>query len=65
MGSNGHSVVAGRLSVADMAKPGIILNLVGVTLTSFFVLTYGSFVFDISLSGQPDWARACANATAC
>lgn len=46
-----------RLRVFDMSKTGLALNFIGVaivTLTTYYLAT---FIFDISLSVFPEWAR--------
>lgn len=46
----------GRLRIADMARTGILLNLLGaiiITLATFFI---GKIVFNIDLSVFPEWA---------
>ena len=46
-----------RLRVFDMSKAGLALNFIGVvivTLTTYYLAT---FIFDISLSVFPEWAR--------
>ena len=45
-----------RLYVLDMARPGIVVNLIGVAviLVGFFV--WGSVVWGIDLTVMPEWA---------
>ncbi|MGK7345399.1 MAG: SLC13 family permease [Candidatus Nitrospinota bacterium M3_3B_026] len=47
---------SGRLRVADMAKAGILFNLIGVVLITAGVYLLGGAVFDIDLGRFPDWA---------
>lgn len=47
---------SGWLTVRQMARVGIVLNLLGVGLTVTVVYLIGANVFDIPLSGMPDWA---------
>lgn len=47
---------SGRLSVGEMARIGVVLNLVGVVVIATIVLTVGTVVFDIDPSVMPDWA---------
>jgi sodium-dependent dicarboxylate transporter 2/3/5 len=47
---------SGRLSVGEMAKVGIVLNLVGALVIAVVVYTLGSMVFHIDPSVLPDWA---------
>lgn len=46
-----------RLKVIDMSKTGLALNMIGiiiVTLASYYIAT---FVFDIALDANPEWAK--------
>lgn len=45
-----------RLRVADMARVGVILNLLGVAVITLAVLLLGKGVFGIDLTSMPDWA---------
>ncbi len=45
---------SGRLRISDMAKTGIVINFVGVTIISIFVYFLGTWLFD--LGTLPDWA---------
>ena len=56
---NAIAFSGGDLVVMDMARPGIVANLVGICLTSLFAYTLGGLVF--GLTGEaPDWAAAAA-----
>lgn len=50
-------MVQGRLRVRHMASAGILLNLAGVLIISFSMLTFGALVFGIDLSSFPCWAE--------
>ncbi len=52
---------SGRLSVGEMARVGIVLNLVGALLIAGVVYTLGSVVFDIDPSVLPEWATSIAS----
>ena len=45
-----------RISVAEMARAGIFLNLVGALVIATLVTTLGETVFDIQSGVMPDWA---------
>jgi sodium-dependent dicarboxylate transporter 2/3/5 len=45
-----------RLTIAEMAKIGFMLNFVGVVLITLLVYFYGTYVFGIDMSVMPDWA---------
>ncbi|MCH7991707.1 MAG: SLC13/DASS family transporter [Gemmatimonadetes bacterium] len=47
-----------RISVGEMARIGIVLNLVGALLISAVVFTVGTVVFDIDPSVLPEWATS-------
>lgn len=47
---------AGRLSIAQMAKTGLVMNLIGIVITTLLVLTIGRAVLGIDLSAMPAWA---------
>ncbi len=49
-----------RLSIAEMARAGIFLNLIGALVIATVVYTLGLVVFDIDPSVLPDWARSLA-----
>lgn len=48
---------SGWLTVRQMARVGIVLNFLAVGLTVIAVYVIGTKVFDIPLTGMPDWAR--------
>jgi sodium-dependent dicarboxylate transporter 2/3/5 len=50
-----------RISVGEMARIGIVLNLVGALLISAVVFTVGTVVFDIDPSVLPEWATSIAS----
>lgn len=47
---------AGRLSIAQMARTGLVMNLIGIVITTLIVLTIGKMVLGIDLGVMPDWA---------
>lgn len=47
----------GRLTIPDMAKTGVILNLIAVMIVSFYTLFAGPAVLGIRMDGAPDWAN--------
>ena len=47
-----------RITVGEMARTGILLNLIGVLVIATIVFTVGLTVFDIDPSVVPDWARS-------
>jgi solute carrier family 13 (sodium-dependent dicarboxylate transporter), member 2/3/5 len=47
---------SGRLRVGEMARAGIVLNLLGAVVIAAFVYTIGSVVFQIDPATLPDWA---------
>ena len=51
---------SGRLTVGEMARIGIFLNLIGALVISAIVFTVGTVVFDIDPSVVPEWARTIA-----
>jgi sodium-dependent dicarboxylate transporter 2/3/5 len=52
---------SGRLTVGEMARIGIVLNLVGALLIATVVYTLGAAVFDIDPSTLPTWATSMAS----
>jgi sodium-dependent dicarboxylate transporter 2/3/5 len=46
-----------RLKVMDMARNGIILNLIGIIVISLATYFWGMYIFDIDLSMFPLWAK--------
>ena len=55
-----NSIVFGsnRISVGEMARAGIFLNLIGVLVIATIVYTLGLVVFDIDPAVLPEWARS-------
>ena len=51
---------SGRLSVGEMARIGIVLNLVGALVLAAVVYTVGTVVFDIDPAVLPEWATSIA-----
>ncbi|SVA49506.1 uncharacterized protein METZ01_LOCUS102360 [marine metagenome] len=51
---------SGRISVAEMVRIGIFLNLIGVLVITAIVLLVGTTVFGIDPSLVPDWANSMA-----
>ena len=49
-----------RITVGEMARTGILLNLIGVLVIATIVFTVGLTVFDIDPAVVPDWARSLA-----
>jgi sodium-dependent dicarboxylate transporter 2/3/5 len=49
---------SGRITVADMAKVGIVINLIGVAVITTVFLLLGTAVFSIDPGILPDWAVA-------
>ena len=49
-----------RFSIAEMARAGIVLNLIGVVVIAAVVYTLGLTVFDIDPATVPDWATSIA-----
>jgi sodium-dependent dicarboxylate transporter 2/3/5 len=52
---------SGRLSVGEMARIGIVLNLIGALVVASIVYTVGAVVFDIDPGVLPDWATSMAS----
>ncbi len=52
----------GRLRIADMARIGVWLNLIGVIVVTAATWWIARVVFDIDLSALPDWAREIGSA---
>ena len=46
-----------RLTIAEMARAGIVLNLVGALVIALVVYSLGLVVFDIDPGNVPDWAK--------
>ena len=49
-----------RITVGEMARTGILLNLIGVLVIATIVFTVGLTVFDIDPAVVPDWATSIA-----
>ncbi|OFX51744.1 MAG: sodium:dicarboxylate symporter [Bacteroidetes bacterium GWB2_41_8] len=45
-----------RVTVSQMAKTGLILNLIGAVIVTVMTYLLGTFVFDINIGEFPDWA---------
>jgi len=54
---------SGRLTVGEMARVGIFLNIIGAVVVSVIVFTVGTVVFDIDPNIVPDWAQSMAEGT--
>jgi len=54
---------SGRMTVGEMARIGIVLNLVGALVIAGVVYALGPLVFDIDPSVLPDWATSLASGT--
>ena len=50
-----------RISIAQMARAGIFLNLIGALVIASVVYTLGLVVFDIDPGALPDWATSIAS----
>ena len=50
-----------RFSIAEMARAGIVLNLIGALVIATVVSTFGLAVLDIDLDTMPDWASSISN----
>lgn len=50
-----------RISVGEMARIGIVLNLIGAVVITAIVITLGTVVFQIDPGVVPDWATSIAN----
>lgn len=46
---------SGRLTVNQLARTGILLNLLGVIIITLAIYTLGDYVFNISTGAFPDW----------
>ena len=47
-----------RFSIAEMARAGIVLNIIGALTIATVVYTFGMAVFDIDLNALPEWATS-------
>lgn len=52
---------SGRLTVGEMARIGLVLNLVGALVIAGIVYTLGTAVFDIDPNVLPEWATTLAS----
>jgi sodium-dependent dicarboxylate transporter 2/3/5 len=52
---------SGRLTVGEMARVGIVLNLIGALVIAAIVYTVGPAVFDMDPGGLPEWAASLAS----
>jgi sodium-dependent dicarboxylate transporter 2/3/5 len=50
-----------RISVGEMARIGLVLNLVGAVVIASVVMTVGTVVFEIDPSVLPEWASSIAS----
>jgi sodium-dependent dicarboxylate transporter 2/3/5 len=50
-----------RISVGEMARIGLVLNLIGAVVVAILVYTVGTVVFDIDPNIVPDWATSIAS----
>lgn len=48
---------SGHIKISDMARAGVILNLLGVIIITLLFYYYGSLVLDIDPAVFPEWAR--------
>lgn len=48
---------SGRIKIAEMAKVGVFINLVGVVLIASLFYFIGTVVFSIDVTNFPEWAR--------
>ncbi len=49
---------SGRITIADMAKVGIVINLIGIVVIAIVFYLLGTAVFSIDPGVVPDWAAA-------
>ena len=47
---------SGRIRIGEMAKAGVVINLIGVLVISLIFYLLGPFIFSIDLNGFPEWA---------
>ncbi len=47
---------SGKIKIMEMARVGIVLNLIGIPIVTLSVYFIGTFVFDINPGVFPDWA---------
>lgn len=58
--ANAIAYGTGRASARDMARAGLLLDLIGVALIVALVYLLGGLALGISTEGAPDWAKAAA-----
>ncbi len=46
---------SGRIRISELAKTGLILNIIGIVVISLLVYVWGSLIFDLNVF--PDWAK--------
>lgn len=46
-----------RIRIMDMAKTGLVLNLIGVILITLFTYYWGTWIFDFDPNILPEWAK--------
>jgi len=46
-----------KIKIRDLVRTGLILNLIGVILVTTAVYFLGPYIFNIDLTGFPDWAK--------
>jgi sodium-dependent dicarboxylate transporter 2/3/5 len=47
---------SGRIKIAEMAKVGVFINIIGVMVVDLLFYIIGTAVFSIDLSVFPEWA---------
>lgn len=45
-----------RITIKDMVKTGILLNIIGIIISTLVMYFWGTLVFEIDISVFPDWA---------
>jgi len=48
---------SGRIKIAEMAKAGVFINIIGVLVVAVLFYLVGTFVFSIDLNVFPEWAK--------
>jgi sodium-dependent dicarboxylate transporter 2/3/5 len=48
---------SGRIKIMDMARAGLILNLLGVIIITLFTYFWGTWIFDFDPNVMPEWAK--------
>ena len=54
---------SGKVSIADMAKTGLLINIMGAVVISIVFYFLGTVIFSIDMSVLPDWANHLTNMT--